>query len=256
MLEDSMQATLPKLVHGVRVAEVGQGAEAMRLLGVRWLDAGAATREMKEEGDFAHMEVAVAYRAKDVKRGRLKDRSTNIHMLLQFWVAGGIKVPVWVDVTGFLATTRVRFQLTPNPPFLSTMVITFLGLPKVDLKCTPLTKGFVNVMDVPGLSGWIQKSIDAAMQEYVAPRSLTLDLKTLLMGREKMDTDAFGVVIVTVRKAEGFRNGDGPNVVKAHSKDPKKGDAYVTIGWGKWGKPLWSTRSASVRSAITLEQSF
>ncbi|KAF8907354.1 hypothetical protein CPB84DRAFT_1768999 [Gymnopilus junonius] len=205
---------------------------------------------MKEEGDFAHVEVALAYRAKEIARGRFKDRSTNIHLLMEFWVAGSMKFPVWVDVTGFLATLRVRFQLTPNPPFLSTMVLTFLGLPKVDLKCTPLAKGFLNVMDVPGLSGWIQRSIDAAMQEYVAPRSLTLDLKTMLMGREKMDTDSFGVIIITLRKAEGFRNGDGPDIIKAKAKDPRKGDAYVTVGWGKWSKPLWSTRIIPVGEPI------
>lgn len=67
-----------------------------------------------------------------------------------------------------------------------------------------------------------------------------MDLKTVLMGREKMDTDAHGVVWITIKCAEGFKAGDEIEVWK--SRDRRKGDVYVTASWGKWGKPLWSTR--------------
>lgn len=106
--------------------------------------------------------------------------------------------------------------------------------------CTPLAKNFLNVMDIPGLSSWLQRSVDAAIAEYVAPMSLNLDLMTLLMGREKLDTDAKGVVIITIRSAKDFKEGDAGNPFM--SKNEKKGDGYVTAGWSKWGKPLWSTR--------------
>ncbi|KDR78890.1 hypothetical protein GALMADRAFT_244535 [Galerina marginata CBS 339.88] len=252
MLEDAMQATLPKLVRRVRVADIGQGSDSVRILGVRQLDAGSAMRDVDgmkaEEGDFVNMELALAYRAKETTVKGIRERSANAHMLMEFWTSGGIMIPVWVDLTGFLATIRVRIQLTPNPPFLSVMTVALLGLPAVTLKCTPLAKGFLNVMDVPGLSGWLQKSINMAVEEYVAPRSLTLDLKTLLMGREKMDTDAVGVVILTVRYAEGYKSGDAGKIFK--SSEGKKGDAYVTVGWGKWGKPLWSTRIISSAKPI------
>ena len=82
--------------------------------------------------------------------------------------------------------------------------------------------------------------IDAAIAEYVAPRSINLDLKTMLMGRDKMDTEAIGVIIVNVKSAKGFRDGDAIKMWK--SKDKQSGDGYVTVGWGKWGKPMWSTR--------------
>ncbi|KAF8150751.1 hypothetical protein B0H34DRAFT_791097 [Crassisporium funariophilum] len=244
MLEDAMQATLPKMVHGVRVADVGQGTESIRVLGIRWLDPGSAAKDIDgmkaEEGDFFNLEVALAYRAKGTTAQGMKGRSANAHLLMEFWVAGGMVIPVWVELTGLLTTVRMRFQLTPNPPFLSLMTLTLLGLPKVSLKCTPLAKNFLNVMDVPGLSTWLQKSINIAVTEYVAPRSLTLDLRTLLMGRPKMDTDAVGVMIVTIRRARGFRSGDASKLLK--TSEGKKGDPYVSIGWSKLGKPLWSTR--------------
>ncbi|KAF8873769.1 hypothetical protein BD779DRAFT_1664331 [Infundibulicybe gibba] len=227
MLEDALQATLPKLVHGVRVADIGQGSESIRILGIRWLDPGQAAVEKDgmaaEEGDFFNLEVAVAYRGRSTaSREGLKGRSGNAHMLLQFWVAGGVMLPVWVELMGFLSTMRLRLQLTPNPPFLSLMTLTLLGQPKVSVTCTPLTKNFLNVMDIPGLSKWLQSSIDRAVAE------------------PKLDTDTMGVVIITIKTAHGFKDGDGGRLLA--SKSDKRGDLYVTVGWSKWGKPLWSTR--------------
>ncbi|KAF8071734.1 hypothetical protein FPV67DRAFT_894061 [Lyophyllum atratum] len=244
MLEDALQASLPKLVHGVRVADIGQGSEPIRILGIRWLDAGKAGEETEgmqaEEGDFINLEVAFAYRARKLQGSGLKGRSSNAHLLMEFVIVGGVAIPVWVELTGMISTARMRIQLTPNPPFFSLMTLTLLGQPKITLICTPLAKNFFNVMDVPGLSGWVQRSIEAAVSEYVAPRSLHLDLKTLLMGKEQIDTVAVGVVIVTVRRATDFEQGDATKILK--SRDGRNGDTYVTIGWSKWGKPLWSTR--------------
>lgn len=218
----------------------------MRILGIRKLDAGDATvkkDEMEaEEGDFVNLEVAVSYRAKSTKSGNkdFRGRSQNAHLLMQFWTVGGFMLPVWVELTALLATVRLRIRLTPNPPFLSALTVTFLGQPKVSISCTPLAKSFLNVMDIPGLRGWLQTNVDEVMAKYVAPRSLTLDLKKILGGKEKLDTDAKGLVFVRVRRATGFRNGDAGNVFK--TARAKYGDPYVTLAWGKWGKSIWSTR--------------
>jgi len=248
MLEDAMQASLPKLVKGVRVAELGQGNESMRILGIRWLEAGDAAEEKRgmagEEGDFAHFEIAVAYRSRPPahpSRG-LRGRSRNAHLLIEFSTMGGIMFPVWVEVTGILAAARMRIQLTPNPPFLGLATLTLLGQPKVNVSCVPITKNFLNIMDVPVLNRFLQSSIDSAIGMYVAPRSLTLDLNALLTGREKMDTEAVGVVVVRVIRAAGFKDGDGGK--KWLSGPMRRGDPYVTVGWGKWGKGMWSTRYA------------
>jgi hypothetical protein len=77
------------------------------------------------------------------------------------------------------------------------------------------------------------------MAEYVAPKSLTVDLKDMLVGDDfKKDTAAKGVLVVTIRKAFDFKEGDaGIPLIKDGSADP-----YVTVGWAKFGKPVWSTR--------------
>ena len=45
-----MQASLPKMVRMVSVDDIGQGSEALRILGVRWLPTGAAARSVSEDG--------------------------------------------------------------------------------------------------------------------------------------------------------------------------------------------------------------
>src|SRR5437762_13641407 len=93
MLEDVMQASLPKLVEMVRVADLGQGNEPLRLLGIRWLREGAAGEDrnsMKaEEGDFVNMEVAFAYRSRPSEKS-LKSKTRNAHLLIEFFLAAGI----------------------------------------------------------------------------------------------------------------------------------------------------------------------
>ncbi|KAI5821397.1 hypothetical protein BZA77DRAFT_299441 [Pyronema omphalodes] len=244
MLEDVMQSTLPKLVKGVRVADFGQGNESVRILGIRWLEAGDAARTKHgmsgSEGDFANFEVALAYRSRPVTAKGLKKRSRNAHLLIEFRTVAGVEFPVWVEVNGFLATCRIRVQLSPNPPFLQTAIITLLGQPKVSVSCVPINKNFLNVMDLPIISRYLQRSIDEAVGMYVAPRSLTLDLKTLLTGRENMDTTSMGVIVVRVIKARGFKDGDGGKTWLPEGK--KRGDPYVVVGWGKYGKGMWATR--------------
>lgn len=133
----------------------------------------------------------------------------------------------------------MRLQLCPDPPFFSLCTLTLLGQPKANLSCVPLMKKGLNIMDLPLISSFVQSSIDAALAEYVAPKSLTLDLKDMLVGDDfKKDTSARGVVMVRIKRATGFKEGDGGiNLLKRGSSD-----AYVAVGWAKFGKPVWSTR--------------
>ncbi|KAF2749946.1 meiotically up-regulated gene 190 protein [Sporormia fimetaria CBS 119925] len=270
MLEDVMQASLPKMVRMVSVEDFGQGSESLRILGVRWLPTGAAARAVSqdgkledpgqeksdrtvpgqgednenvaegmeaEEGDFVNMEIAFAYRPSTSAK-RIKERAKSAHLYLAFYLPTNIKVPVWVELHGIVGVMRLRLQLTPDPPFFSLCTLTFLGQPKVDISCVPLLKQMPNLMDLPLISRFVQSSVDAAMAQYVAPKSLTLDLKDMMMGDDfKKDTTARGIIYVNIKKAFDFKEGDGGIGPKKGSADP-----YVSVGWAKFGKPVWSTR--------------
>ncbi len=45
-----MQASLPKMVRMISVEDLGQGSEAIQILGVRWLPTGAAARSVSNDG--------------------------------------------------------------------------------------------------------------------------------------------------------------------------------------------------------------
>lgn len=94
-------------------------------------------------------------------------------------------------------------------------------------------------MDLPLISSFVQSSIDAALAEYVAPKSLTLDLQDMLVGDDfKKDTTTRGALMVKIKRGRDFKAGDpGLGVMKKASSD-----AYVAVGWAKFGKPIWSTR--------------
>ena len=107
------------------------------------------------------------------------------------------------------------------------------------MSCMPLTKKGLNIMDLPLISNFVQTSIDAAMSEYVAPKSQTLDLKAMLAGDDfKKDTLARGVMVVRIKRAFDFKEGDvSIPLISSGGSDP-----YVSLGWAKYGKSAWSTR--------------
>ncbi|KIV94192.1 hypothetical protein PV10_01981 [Exophiala mesophila] len=301
MLEDVMQASLPRVIRMVSVDDLGQGSESFRILGINWLPTGAASRSVDadgklrdagdesvndrtvqgqgqvdnddhtdeatsdvpretsrdnrkqqqqdqerqairegmeaEQGDFVNLELAFAYRARSSGKS-IQAKAKNAHLYLKFYLPGGIAVPIWVELRGIIGTMRLRLQLTPDPPFFSLCTLTFMGQPQADLSCVPLSRHALNIMDIPLISSFVQSSIDAALAEYVAPKSLTLDLKDMLIGDDfKKDSVARGVVMIYIKSARGFKEGDG-------GIGPLRGasDAYVTVSWGKFGKPVSSTR--------------
>lgn len=280
ILEDVMQASLPKVIRMVSVDDLGQGSESIRILGLKLLPRGAAAESVDsnggvvkgqedgrsapgegqieeaedgagvdggdvdlancmeaEEGDFVNLEMAFSYRARSSGKS-ITRKARNAHLYLKFYLPGGVVVPVWVELRGIVGIMRLRLQLTPDPPFFSLCTLTFLGQPRADISCVPLSKHSPNIMDVPLISKFVQSSIDAALSEYVAPKSLALDLKQMLVGDDfKKDTVSRGVILVYIKRAKGFKQGDG-------GIGPLKGssDTYVTVSWGKLGKPVASTR--------------
>jgi len=307
MLEDVMQASLPRMVRMVSVEDLGQGNEPIRIIGIKRLPRGAAshsvaedgklrrgsskskskknTHDMEaqgnhvdsardanedvdtdannrpkdddedddqgsggqesavaegmeaEEGEFFNVEVAFAYRSTRSRRKR--DHAKNMHLYLAFYLPGGIKLPVWVELHGLVGTLRARLQLIPDPPFVNLLTFTFLGQPKVDLSCVPLVRTGLNIMDLPLISNFVQSAVDAGLSQYVAPKSITLDIKNMISGDDfKKDVVARGVIRVKIKRAYDFKEGD------AHIPLISSGlsDAYVSVGFAKFGKPMWSTR--------------
>ncbi|KLO20621.1 hypothetical protein SCHPADRAFT_841783 [Schizopora paradoxa] len=250
LLEDVMQASIPKFVHSVRIADLGQGSTPLRVTSIRSLpdskldDALAGADEsVKEhlEREHVNVEVSFSYRARP-SGSTAGSKAHNAHLLIDFYL--GMKgvwefsVPVWVELTGVAGTARARLELIPDPPFIKTTLCTFMGLPRISISVVPMSRALPNVMNLPVISTFIAKSIDAAFAEYVAPKSLSLDLQQLICGDDiKKDTEAIGVIVIHIIRAFGIKKMDSTQSSGAESADP-----YVTVAYTRQAKPLYSTR--------------
>lgn len=258
-LEDVMAASVPGVVENIRVADISQGNNPLRILNMRALP-DSHVQDIKEEihkqneaimdadelaaveqaGSFYNLEVSVAYHAKPSGQD-IASKARNMGMQLVFYlgVKGlfGVPLPIWVELIGLVATARVRLQLTPDPPFLKTATITLMGVPKVQAGCTPMIERGVNILNLPLISNFVNWAIAAAASMYVAPKSLTLDISKMLQGDDiKKETLALGVIFIRIHKAVGLSKQDQRGS-KGGGSDP-----YITVTWSKFSKPQFCTR--------------
>ena len=64
-------------------------------------------------------------------------------------------------------------------------------------------------MNLPVISGFVSSALDTAAAEYVAPKSLILDVQRLLGGGDvQKDTTALGVLVVHIHRATGLKGMD------------------------------------------------
>ncbi|KAI0753253.1 hypothetical protein C8Q80DRAFT_1229046 [Daedaleopsis nitida] len=262
MVEDIMQSSVPSFIHSVRIADIALGSNSGRITAIRSLpdastrdngdatkggdsladigiDADSVSSDDRDalDGDHVNLEVSFAYQG--LPSGRTaQSKAENIHLLVEFFLGlknvYGFRVPVWVEVTGVVGTARARLQLIPDPPFVKTTIVTLMGLPRITICVVPMSKFLPNIMDLPFISGFISSALDTAAAEYVAPRSLTLDLQSLISGDDiKKDTEAIGVIVVHIHRATGVKQMDATG----GSADP-----YVTLTFSRLEKPLYSTR--------------
>ncbi|KAL2886233.1 Meiotically up-regulated protein 190 [Ceratocystis lukuohia] len=258
-IEDIMVASVPGIIENVRVADISQGSNPIRVLSLRSLPDNhmqdikselhnqnvksmdpEELAAMEQSGAFYNLEASVAYHAKP-SGGDVSSKAKNMGMRLVFYLGirglFGVPLPVWVELIGLVATVRMRVQLTPEPPFLKTLTITLMGVPKVQAGCTPMIERGVNILNLPLISNFVNWAIKTAASMYVAPKSLTLDIASMLSGDDIVrDTTAIGVIYIRIRRGIDLSKQD-------HRGSPGGGsDPYVTVSWSKFSKPLFCTR--------------
>lgn len=247
----------------MRVSSIGLGDEAFKILSLRALpsaeeDKGHAKREagsqelsaedkdkkkeqreLEGEDDpdmkYYNLEASFAYHAIPAKGVIGKAKNLHLEIVFYLGIQGlfGVPLPIFVELNGIIGTIRLRFQLTPNPPFLKNVTFTFMGLPKIDASAVPLTSKGFNVLDLPLISGFVNSSIAAALDEYVAPKSLIMDMSKILQGDAvKKETDAIGLIYVKIKNAKGIAAQDRSG----------KSDPFITLAFSQFGKPVYCTR--------------
>ncbi|KAK4241085.1 hypothetical protein C8A03DRAFT_41483 [Achaetomium macrosporum] len=258
-LEDVMQASLPRVIEHVKVNDINQGSNPLRVLSLRALPDSHVQdmkgeihkRDMKvkdpqelaaeeEGGDFYNLEATVAYHSLP-SSGDVSSKAKNMGMQLIFYLGikglFGVPFPIWVELNRLVATVRLRMALAPNPPFIKTLSFTLMGLPKVEASCVPLIERGANVLNLPVISNFVNWAIAAAANMYVAPKSMTLDIGKMLQGDDiKKETNALGVLFIRIHKATGLSKQDSRGSVGGGS------DPYICVSFSKFGKPMYCTR--------------
>jgi Ca2+-dependent lipid-binding protein len=146
--------------------------------------------------------------------------------------------------------------MSPEPPFLKALTFTLMGLPKVQAGCVPMLETGVNILNLPLISNFVNYAIGmfyplipyaskfridrilgAAANEYVAPKSMTLDMGKMLQGDDvQKDVEALGIIWIRIHKATGLSKQD------RRGSDGGGSDPYITVSFSKYGKPMYCTR--------------
>ncbi|KAL4808388.1 hypothetical protein BDV18DRAFT_134853 [Aspergillus unguis] len=258
-IEDIMQASSPGVIENVRIAEIDQGNNPIRLLSLRALPdehveqlKENARRDnienkdpqeaaaMEEGGSFYNFEASFAYHAKPFGSSA-SARARNMHMQLVFYlgVRGlfGMPFPIFVELIEMIGTVRGRLQLVPEAPFVKDLTFSLAGIPHIKAGCMPMFKTGVNVLNLPLISNFVNYAIGTACGIFAAPKSMTMDLSMMVKGDDIVkDTQALGVMWVRIHRATGL------------SKQDKRGsegggsDPYINLSFSKYGKPMYCTR--------------
>ncbi|KAF1359880.1 hypothetical protein EJ07DRAFT_177751 [Lizonia empirigonia] len=258
-LEDVMQASVPGIIENVRVAEINQGSNPLRILSMRALpdnQMGEMKQAIHEEnkktkdpqeaaadeegGDFYNLEVSFAYHAQPSGK-RTSDKARNMHMNLVFYLGikgfFGVPLPIFVELQSLVGTVRLRMNMTPEAPFLKNLTFTLMGVPQVTAGCIPMSEKAPNLLNLPLISNFVNYAIKAAASMYVAPKSMSLDMRAILQGDSiQKDTEALGVLWIRIHRAVGLSKQDRRGSKHGGS------DPYITLAFSKYGKPMYCTR--------------
>lgn len=183
-------------------------------------------------GGFVLLEASFSYSA-----APKSPRSHNIHMMIQFFLGAmdmfQIPFPVWVQIEKIAGTLRLRAQLVSEPPYVRNLTFTLMGVPRIEVSVVPMVQNMGNILDIPLISNFVQSSIAAAANAYVAPQSMTLNVSEILSGDGvKKDTDTLGILAVHIDYARDLSSQD-PNGYS---------DPYILVMLAKFGRPLYHTR--------------
>ncbi|WVR03079.1 hypothetical protein IAU60_000068 [Kwoniella sp. DSM 27419] len=259
MVEDILQQSLPGFVDAVRITDLGQGTNPVRITSIRalpdqpgdegypksgWINEGnddikskdTAGKDITEDdaGDYYNFEVGFSYAALPGQAAQL--RAKNIHLLIEFFLGFydwlHIPIPIWIQVEQIYGVVRLRVQFIPEPPFVRNLTFALCGVPSVEVSAIPMSKNLPNVLDLPFVSSFVKMGIAAGTAELAVPKSMTINIQEMLSGAAVGDTRAIGVFLITIHHCEGLSDQDSNG----------KSDPYIVLAYAKFGKPLYSTR--------------
>eukprot|EP00127_Corallochytrium_limacisporum_P005714 Clim_evm93s210 gene=Clim_evmTU93s210 len=120
-------------------------------------------------------------------------------LILQIKTVIGFTLPVAITDVVCTGVLRVELELVDEPIHIKTISVCFKEEvpPEIDFSLAPLSS--INLMDVPGLAGWIRGSIMATVEDtMIEPERLTIPIMEDKDAAENQAMYALGVLIISV----------------------------------------------------------
>lgn len=185
MLEDLVQASASEFIHIIKVSAVAHGIKPLRVAGVSIMPDQEATAKKSDgketfSGKCINSEMVLIYRA--WKMGtHLSSHSNDAQLEMQFLLVLQKGVTFPLPILRLCGHRQGQIAAHAGGTFIKNVIITFLGLVRVQVEIVPLQ---INLSSNLVLSGFVQEFIDVAMAEYWATSSLTFDFGEIFMGDE------------------------------------------------------------------------
>lgn len=105
-----------------------------------------------------------------------------LHARLGARNALGINLPIMVKEFYFTGRLRATINLIPKNNFIKDVEVCLMEVPDFDFTLVPLKT--VDIMDIPGLSSWIKKTIVNVMsKEVINPNSIIIDVDKIAQSK-------------------------------------------------------------------------
>ncbi|QUC15769.1 uncharacterized protein UV8b_00010 [Ustilaginoidea virens] len=251
-VNEAIKPYIPKSAPvSVRITSLGHGNQPARVLSMRSLpdsefgelvpshgtrtslSAGEAKErekaiEREEGGVFYNLEIAMAYH-----QSPLRSRKDHMHADILVRL-GPVPLPVFVQVKEFFAVIRVRLQMHPDLPFLKMATFALTEHPKINACVSIGAPWAFDLLNLPIIDSVLNSQINAAMTDFVQPKSTSLDMTAYIGGSdEKEETEAIGVLVVKIHRAR--------NLARQDTRGPGA-DPYLTIAFSQYEKPMYASR--------------
>ncbi|KAJ9048194.1 hypothetical protein DSO57_1037495 [Entomophthora muscae] len=190
-LEDTLTQAMPK-IQSTHVQDIELGTQAPRITNIHMFPP-----TVQDAPDELYGEVSFDLHAYPSSTG---SSTAPPHLLLHLCMGeGSLPLPVKVQLLKFSGRARFRIQTSTESSFFKGLHLSFIWLPSFDIAVSPL--GLLDLMSLPMLSHYITDSISSALQRFVEPYSLTVDLQGILSNNRQQATDTVSILQIHLRSA-------------------------------------------------------
>ncbi|KAI7904926.1 uncharacterized protein BX663DRAFT_501057 [Cokeromyces recurvatus] len=217
ILEDTLVRVAPKIIKAAKVNDFDLGSAAPR---IEKMQIFPPTSNQSPDSIFGEISFSLRTDSSSSAASKTKTHfSTPPGASIRFKSSVYAAVDVRAELIKFTGNIRFKIVTSPEPPFVSQVVISFTKAPVIETAVMPITKK-LNIMGLPMLHGLVNEGVKLGFKPLVDPNTIDLDIAQIMAAQ--LDTSAIGLVKVEVRQLKNM---------SPTSEDPE--NLFVTLSLSK-----------------------